>query len=276
MRKTRSQKNLSLSMVFLACACLLQLGCNVREPGCLDIEAENFDFEAERHDASMCVYPDLVLNVLYQWADSSLRTGFLYHNASGMDYAIHGIQILFSGFVIQNAAGEDLTIDDRISITTGECSTGNSIEVPDDFLFADRSSLNYAIGPFRGSGSMQLAHVRVGVPEGYTPMCLESLPANHILRSSRAAYDADLGEFALGRFIISRDSVNAVRDTFYTYGVSQNLQFDIARTFIQGKRDTLFMAIDFHQIFDPVDLNQDHASIAQELASRISSSVDIQ
>src|SRR3546814_4748507 len=59
--------------------------------------------------SSDLIYPDLVLNVFYQWADSSLQTGYLYHNASGMDYAIHSIQILFSGFVVQNARSEEHT-----------------------------------------------------------------------------------------------------------------------------------------------------------------------
>lgn len=275
MKKTRSPKTRSISILLLACALLVYYGCNVREPGCLDIDAENFDFEAERHDASLCVYPDLILNVLYQWADSSLQTGFLYRNAHGMDYAIHGVQILFSGFIVQNGAGDELAVNESIPITLGECGSGNVIEVPDDFVFTDRSAFNYVIGPFAESGLMQHVKARVGVDDNYTPLCLESLPANHLLRGSRAAYDPDIEEFALGRFIVSRDSVNAVRDTFYTYGVSESLDFDIMRTFRQGRRDTLYMSIDFHRIFDPVNLSMDHTSIAQELASRISASVDI-
>ncbi|HLF62143.1 MAG TPA: hypothetical protein VI603_00215 [Saprospiraceae bacterium] len=255
--------------------CLVQLACNVREPGCLDIEAENFDFEAERHDASLCIYPDLVLNVFYQWADSSLQTGYLYHNASGIDYAIHSIQILFSGFVVQNAEGEDLSIDERVTIMTGSCTSGTQHQVPDDFLFVDRSAFNYALGAFRGSGPMHLVRVSTGMPDDYTPMCLESLPASHLLRGVRAGYDEQLGDFALGRFIISKDSVNAVRDTFFAYGLTEELQFDLSRTFRQGRRDTIFMAIDFHQIFDPIDLSQDADSVANDIGSRISATVSV-
>ncbi len=274
MKRNKRRNSLRLSLLFITCA--IYSACNVPEPGCLDIEAENFDFEAERNDVSLCVYPNLVLNVLYQWADSSLRTNYLYRNASGMDYAIHGVQILFSGFVVKNRAGEDLVVDDRVTIKAGSCASGSESEVADDFLFADRSTFNYVIGAFRGSGLMNQFRVSVGVPDAYTPMCLESLPLNHILTGIRTAYDTIKGDFALGRFIVSRDSINAARDTFYAYGISEELQFDVARTFTQGKKDTLYMAIDFHQIFDPVNLNQPKDAIANELAVRISESIRLE
>lgn len=275
MKKNKRRKSLKLALIAIICTALW--ACNVREPGCLDIEASNFDFEAERHDASMCTYPDLVLNVLYQWADSSFNpSAALYRNTTGMDYAIHGVQILFSGFVVQRSTGEDLMVDDRVTITTGSCSSGSTQEITDDFLFVDRSTFNYAIGAFRASGPMQEFRLSLGVPDTYTPLCQEALPLTHILRSTRAGYDSTREDFALGRFIVSRDSINAARDTFYAYGMAEELQFDVSRTFRQGRPDTIYMAIDFHEIFDPVDLSLDSISIGNEIAARISGSIQVE
>jgi hypothetical protein len=276
MRRTRKLKIPELLFVFLVLTIILQSACNVREPGCLDIEAENFDFAAERHDQTLCVYPNLILNVLYQWTDSSLQTGYLYRNAAGMDYAIHGVQVLLSGFRLQDDSGIDLTIDESLTFTLGECSSGNVLEVLDDFLFADRSSFNYVVGAFRSSGPMTQVSMTVGVPDSYTPLCITSLPANHLLRGQRAGYDEAKGDFALGRFIISRDSVEAIRDTIFAYGTPQLLNFDLSRSFRQGRPDTLYMSVDFHQIFDPVDLSQEKALIAAALASRIGQAIKLQ
>lgn len=271
MKKHRRQMGLKPVLLLLFC-CIIG-SCNVREPGCLDIEAENFDFEADRHDESLCVYPNLVLNVLYQWSDSSLQLGFLYRNDHGMDYAIHNVQILYSGFILENADGESLMIDDRVDILPVSCDLTAAVSVPDDFLFVDRTTFNYVIGAFRESGLMDSTKVRIGVNEMLTPICISALPVTHPLRTTRAGYDEGVGEFALGRFVISRDSVNAVRDTIFAYGLSEELLFDVSRTFVQGKPDTLFMEIDFERIFSPVDLSQEETQIGNNLAALVAGAV---
>ncbi len=261
--------------MLLTAVCMMSGSCNMREPGCLDVEAANFDFEADKHDQSLCVYPNLILNVLYAWTDSTLQTGYLYRNSFGTDYAVHGVQLLFSGFKVRNTDALELNIDQRLQVTVGTCDGGNVVEIPDDFVFADRSKFNYIVGAFRQSGVMNQFGCTVGLNDDYTPVCLESLPASHPLAAARAGYDEDLGEFALGRFILSRDSVNAARDTFFVYGPSEELQFDVLRTFTQGKPDTVYMSIDFFTIFDQVDLNMDHDAIANALSGNISSSISL-
>jgi hypothetical protein len=275
MKRIRRQSNPDFLLYFVL-VCALHWACNVREPGCLDIEAQNFDFDADRHDEEMCVYPNLLLNVLYQWADSSLQQGFLYRNAMGTDYAIHGVQILFCDFSLQNSSGEEVQVEEVVTFITGACNSGSSVEAPDDFVFVDRSTFNYVIGAFRTSGPMQRATLSMGVRDTYTPLCIESLPVTHKLRNPRAAYDETKGEFAIGRFIISRDSVNAIRDTLFVYRMSEELAFDLTRTFRQGRPDTLFMSIDFRNIFDPADLSMPDSVIAADLGSRIRASVHVQ
>lgn len=260
----------------LAGLCLLSwCACNPLEEGCLDIAAENFKFDAGRHTPDLCRYPDLILNVFYQWADSSLQIGHLYTNAAGIDYAIHSVQILLSDFVIADA--EDMThrTENMVQIVTGDCTSGTPLNVPDDFVFVDRSAFNYVIGPLRAYGPMTRFQVKTGVSEMYTPMCTASLPTNHRLRNVRAGYDALKGEFALGRFVITRYSVSAVQDTLFGYVSPRILAFDVMRSFRLGRRDTLYLSIDFHHIFDPADLNQDKVSLGDDLASRIPAAISI-
>lgn len=266
MKRTKNQRFLKLS--FFATLMLSAFACNVREPGCLDIEADNFDVAAERHDSTLCTYPDLVLSVQYGWADSILQTNYLYQNAHGMHYAIHGVQLLFSNFIVMHNDGP-YVIEERIELPLGACNNISPLTVPDDFVFVDRTAFNYTIGTFRKSGVIENAMLTLGIPEDYTPMCIDSLPANHRLKGSRAGYDATLEDFALARFIVSLDSTNASRDTFFSYGSPEKRQFDIGRNFRQGRHDTLFMSVDFHAIFDPVNLAQDPAVVASELGSRI-------
>jgi hypothetical protein len=160
-------------------------------------------------------------------------------------------------------------IDERVDLPLGDCNSISDLTVPDDFVFVDRTAFNYTVGTSRKSGFVENAMLTFGVPDNYTPICVDSLPANHLLKGSRAAYDAMLEDFALARFIVSLDSINAPRDTFLYYGSPEKREFEVGRTFRQGRNDTLFMSVDFHAIFDPVNLTQDPTIVASELGSRI-------
>ncbi len=259
----------------VAGACLLG-ACNERVSGCLDIQAANFDFSADRGDQSMCVYPDLILNVFYQWDTTSLQTDHLYQDVTGRSYAIHGVQVLFSGFVVRDDAGVDHAIEEHVLIQTGSCDSGTEQDIPDDFVFADRSAINYIIGTYRYSGLVNQFRMTVGVADTDTPLCLDALPSGHPLRAARAGYDEGLGAFALGRFIVSRDSVNALRDTLFGYSSSTDLAFDVSREFRRGHKDTLYMVIDFARIFAPVDWSLPDSVASSTLAAGIGGAVSVQ
>lgn len=269
-RQKRRRGSSCLGILLLAC---FICACNPREDGCLDIEAENFAFDADKHEQALCRYPDLLLNVFYQWADTSLQTARLYTTDAGQDYAIHAVQVLLSGFEITDNDGEELVIERTIDIRSGDCAAGMVSTVPDDFVIVDRMAFNYVIGPFRRSGPMRQFRLTTGVPAAYLPFCPEHLAETHRLRNARMGFDTLSGAFALSRFVISRDSVNAVRDTLFGYMSPQELAFDVNRMFRPGRRDTLYLAIDFEQIFGPADIRQSREILGNDLASRVPSAI---
>lgn len=256
----------------ILCVSLLGWACNERVDGCLDIQAENFAFDADVHDPSLCVYPNLVLNVSYQWDTVALRGDSLYRSDAGMDFVVHAVQILFSDFRIDDTEGVTHSVEDRVIVRVPPCTDGPQEEIVDDFVFVDRTAFNYAIGGFRPSGHMTEGSVLAGVAQAY---CQESFTAAHPLRSARAGYREASGDFALGRFVISLDSLNAERDTFYVYRTSEQLNFPIDRTFRRGVRDTLFMEIDFSEILMPVDWEAEESVIAATIGEKITAAVRI-
>jgi hypothetical protein len=251
---------------------ILCVACNEREPGCLDIQAENFDFDADKDDRSLCNYPNLILNVLYQWQDSSLKTSRLYENSMGMLFVIHNVQILFSDFIVTGNGLESHVVDE-VAIRKGTCETGTTEVIPDDFVFVDRSTFNFVLGGFRESGTMNSCQLNVGIPTDYLPMCATQLPTSHVLRRERAGYREEIGDFAVGRFVVSQDSVNAVRDTFFTYMNPTELGFPIGREFKRGKKDTLYMEIDFYEILNPIDWSKSSEEISDAIGAGIPAAV---
>jgi len=135
--------------------------------------------------------------------------------------------------------------------------------------------VNYAIGGFRESGAMEMCRVTLGVPGDYLPLCPERLPAGHLLLRDRAGYREDTGDFAIGRFIVSQDSINAPKDTFLTYAPATELSFPLGRSFKRGLKDTLYMAIDFYQILDPVDWSMSAELVSQKIVDATPDAVNI-
>jgi hypothetical protein len=250
------------------------LACNEPQTGCLDIQAENFDFDADKDDRGLCTYPALILNVLYQWQDSSLKTAQIYENSVGMPFVIHNVQVLFSDFILEGD-GLETQVADEVLIRKGDCESGTDELVPDDFVLVDRSTFNFVLGGFRESGLMSSCRVTTGVPSEYLPICTTGLAATHVLRRERAGYRPDTGDFAVGRFVISQDSVNAVRDTFLSYMSPAELSFPLGRAFKRGVKDTLYMEIDFHQILNPIDWTQSEEVISTSIGAGIPAAVQI-
>lgn len=258
---------------FALCLTVLVCGCNPRETGCLDADATNFDFGADQHDPEMCAYPNMYLSVLYNWGDTSFVPGEFYQNDLGQHLAVHGVQVLLSQFVMVTVDGAQFGIESLIDWYLKTPDGTELLEVPDDFIFADRSRFDFSMGEVRQSDPLSQYTFYLGVSESLTPVCLDSLPVSHPLRSSKSMYNHETGQFATARFDISRDTTAASRDTLWIFRQPELCSFLISKDLVQGRNDTLSITLDFHEMFRSVDLDVDSAQIVTELASSLKSGI---
>ncbi|MDX1476419.1 MAG: hypothetical protein R3301_01895 [Saprospiraceae bacterium] len=247
------------------------LACNPREPGCLDLAAENFDVTAEKHDPAMCIYPDLILNVLYEWGDTSFAPGNIYENDQGEVFTIESFYLLLSQFVLTTAAGVRETVDDRIDWYLA--GTGQTVPVPDDFVLADRSRFNYVLGATRTTGLLERLQFSLGIPDTLTPTVPDSLSAGHPLRSARVIFDADAGTVSAGRFVLNRDTSQQVLDTLVVFTEPHAYDYPFFKQFVQGRDDTIRIAVDLKQLFGDLSLARPADEIVSDLSGRLSTAV---
>ncbi len=92
---------------------LLQTSCEVREPGCLDTRAENFDFDAVDECDSCCVLPPAFLSIAYAFDTTDFSFGDSILLDSGDTLMINSIQLSFSEFSFM-AESEMLFLTDTI------------------------------------------------------------------------------------------------------------------------------------------------------------------
>lgn len=128
--------------------CLFFSGCFQPESGCLDIEATNFELEADEpcdNDNSAascpCTYPVLSFDMVnYVVEKFDYEPGAVYL-IDGQYIRIQNIQFYLSGFQFRNTSGEWISVEDTISLVV--LNENNQIQtqlLTDDFLLIDQQS----------------------------------------------------------------------------------------------------------------------------------------
>ena len=254
------------------CGIAAFFSCNARVDGCLDREATNFNVTVDRNDPSLCQYPDMLLNVTYQWGDTLFRTNQVFDNAFGQPFIVTDFYILFSQFALNAEDGRKLTVDNMTSWYVGDQSDGESLDVTDDFTLVDLSTFSFSLGDWSTTTFVNTADFTVGVPDTLTPTLPDTLTSNRI-NDSRVFYNESAMDFATARFRIVRDTSTDLSDTYHITSGPIPFTFALNKDLNLGSTDTVRVAIDFQTLLTNVDLEADSASIASGIANVLEQSI---
>lgn len=128
---------LQFIIVMVVTGYMVFVSCDSREPGCLNIESENYDVNAVSECDSCCVFPLTTLSVGFEYDtfDFSFIDTFPYQ---GMDSVrISYLQLPFSEF---------LFIDGAQAYTMSDSIRGEVPKVVDDFLVIESTNRSEPIG----------------------------------------------------------------------------------------------------------------------------------
>ena len=231
----RFRKSVVQALLVGLAVLLLATACNQRQPGCLDLEALNFDVEAEKNDVGECDYPTMFLNVTYMWADTIFRTGTVYTNDLGQDLSIDAFHYLFSQFSIQRSGAADLRAIERTEWYVDN-PTPRYIDALDDFIFADRSTFNFAVGTITESGQASSCTFFTAVPDTLLPTAVDSISPESRIRANQYS-------------------------------------FPLVKSLNRGYHDTIRIALDLEKLFGDVDLDGSAESILARLGQNFNESV---
>ena len=246
-------------IVLVVLACTALISCNPREDGCLEVEAVNFDFTADQNDPDLCTYPTLFLEVTYRWGDTTYVPGQIYLNDLGQEIVIESFYVVLSTFKLTDDQAIAFSVNDELEW----CDT----IVPDDIVLVDRSRFSFPIGEIDRSGVLIGANFTTGIPDTLEPPCLDMIADNHVLNSG--IYDSTALAFHTAQFVLSRDSLATVLDTFTVVSMDQDFSFAFDKTLVQGRNDTIGVIFDLSKVFQATDINASNAIVVQQIADQL-------
>lgn len=255
---------------FLALALTALLGaCYEPREGCLDVEAVNYDFQADKNDSGECVYPELRLTIrhVYSKGDTAYRLGLsdsVYYDGQGRPFRINAVRFFLSNFHLVFADGREAGVEESIEIGIPQ-PDGSLLyrEVEDNFSLANpRVSQGYTIGELRETGELQEVRFALGV-EGLANLAPPgSFPGNHPLglADSSLYFNQDSGfvfqYIELFRDTLASDTIPVVLRVGTTPFL-QEVRLPASFTKTRGYHLRITMEVDYSRWFGNIDVRQD-------------------
>lgn len=220
-------------------------GCILREEGCLDFAASNFDLQAEKACSSCCQYPVLSLFLDQKWNENVFHTDSIYFDQAGNPYHIRDLRYLLSSFVWSGVEG-------TFSAAAEEIDCGN-IAVPytPDLLLIEPKKFLYPIDSVRFHPAVSELRFKTGwIPE---LSCVDGgrtdIPA--LLSDKSILWDPDLSSRAAIFLVVERDTTLDILDTFYIHSCTEQ-QIGYEDEFVPGTNTQFNISVNYATWFQDV------------------------
>lgn len=273
------------SSFFLLALLALVPACYEPAPGCLDVEAVNYNLEADKNDSEECIYPEVRLSVQHRYSkdDTLYRFGLadsVYFDALGNPFRLNNVRFYISNFHLIYANGQEKEVEETIDILTPQPDGTDAVQaIEDNFsLISPRVAQNYTIGTLKQSGAIQEVRFAVGVEGLANTARPESFPAGHplSLRDSSLYFSQDSG-YVFGYIELFRDTTAA--DTIpevlrigtapYLREVRLPVEFEKSR----GFHLLLALQVDYSRWFGGINARQDSpGQLAEKIVANLAQS----
>ncbi|MCB0612797.1 MAG: hypothetical protein KDC75_05810 [Phaeodactylibacter sp.] len=257
------------SLILVLMACLP--ACYEPVEGCLDVEAVNFDLEADKNNSEECVYPKVRMAIQHRYSkgDTIYRFGLVdsvYFDAQGQPFRLNNVRFYISNFHLVYTNGQEKEVEETVEILIPQ-PDGSDVPrtIEDNFSLASpRVTQNYTIGTLKESGGLQEVRFAVGV-EGLANVALPaSFPETHplFLQDSSLYFSQDSG-YVFEYIELFRDTTAA--DTIPevlrigTLPYLQEVRLPVPVNFrkSQGFHLLITLQVDYSQWFGEINARQD-------------------
>ena len=227
----------------------LCISCNTRIEGCLDIQAENFDFSAERACDDCCTYPSMLLSLSQKWDDENFSNTDTFYDVDQQPYQIIDLTYFLSSWSWTDAQDNLYTVD-----SVEAACNGSLRRFTPDIITIDTRHFSYILGTIRQSPVIDSLSFFLGQTDDYT--CLDpndpDTPPN--LDQQGPLWNPATDTLETLRLIIKKDLSVEVYDTLF---VTTQFQFGLgyANEIEKGKDATLKLSVNYAQWFATVDID---------------------
>ncbi len=206
-------------------------GCFQPESGCLDIEATNFQLEADEpcgndDDATTCPcsYPDLSLSVDFVF-DKQVYEHNGYYTIDSQVVQIRLIRFFMSGFQLRKTDGEWLGVEDTISLVVLQNTETLELETnlfTDDFQLINQQS-SISLGEVKESGTLDSVRFVVGIEGQANSASPDSISnTRHPLAESDMHTGSQTSGYIFNQISLITDTMNTSESRILN--ISQNVE----------------------------------------------------
>jgi hypothetical protein len=274
------KKNVSRPIaVLLATAMIFCLWrCETPSRGCLDIEATNFAFSADKPcEDGCCTYPNLVLIFNQEFDGEVWLQDKTYVNDLGQPFVIRSASFYFSGFELSQQ-GQQYNVSDTLSLKTWTGTDSVTVNFVDDFVLGRRIPLEYPVGTFRKSGFFDEFRCQLGLSPTANNIVSSKTPSGHPLnKQADSLWLNNTDKFVWMQIAYKKDTLAATPTDTLRFGASDfgGQPFVIARPgnfeHQTGTDFRISMTLDYGLLFKGINL----ANIGQsELKAKIISALN--
>lgn len=233
----------------LACCIFSGQSCIEREDGCLDPNAQNFNFNADRACDTCCIYPRLSLVLSQKWGNENFQNTDTLYDINQQPYYILDLKYLLSSFRWIDTDGNVYTVD------SAGIKCGNEIiTYSPDLLLIDSRQFNYVLDSIKVFPAVQRVLFNMGWDDDVACVDPSSEDIPGILSDESPLWDEDLQQRAAMRVIMQRDTSMEIFDTVFI----QTLQpFDInyEELFTIGQPQSIRLSVNYEEWFGGFDVN---------------------
>ena len=235
----------------------------------MDALAANFSVDAD--DDCCCEYPDLIFNVKHLYDSINFDLGQTYLNQFDQTFIPLDLYFHISDVALLRD-DQWFTVDDRISLTTGQVQT---FEEPDDVTIFTRSGFRFAIGRFLNPGLYSKVRFSIGLNEPEMNVDVKDLDDGHPLDT--ASNNLWLQEEGYLKYFAQLVTDTTTRDTLNLISLaSPSISIELSIEAVKERGDdlTIGLIIDYRHWFFNLDfLNDSDEMIREKIEDGIGNSL---
>lgn len=244
-------------LVFICFLTALASACFDPKKGCLDIEASNFDANADKN--CCCTYPVLEIAVNHAYDTILYLDKIVYKNEFGYFRPYSVVFYLYDFQLRQNGTWNE--ISDTIPLYCFGPNPGDSIKqtLKNDFALLRRTALTLKPGTFRNTGVFDGFRLQLGLSPKANQAIPSKAPSNHpLFTQSENLWISKNEGYVFARIVVAPDSLaNTPPDTFtYLAGDIPKRMFEQTGILLNhqaGYNFKLNLKIDYKTLFQNVN-----------------------
>ncbi len=276
--------NRPMAVLLVAAMALCFWRCETPSRGCLDIEATNFAFAADKPcEDGCCTYPNLILVFNQEFDGEVWLQDSVYVNNLGHPFIIRGTAMYFSDFQL-GQQGQQYGVADTISLKTWTGSDSVTINFVDDFVLGRRIPLEYTVGTFKKSGFFDEFRCQLGLSATANTIVSSKTPSGHPLnKQNDSLWLNNTDKFVWLQIAYKKDTLSSTPTDTLRFGASDfgGQPFMISRTgnfeHQTGTDFRISMTLDYALLFKDVNLaNIGQSELKAKIISALSGTFEVE